>query len=116
MAGNAVIHKQIIDLETVRLLSPLTGEEVLTFEVPIDAEMVDIQWDTKNPTGIAFWYKLFVPVEGARPRDTKNWKFLVAGTGHAFPECCTHLASVVRDGYAWHILDYDGGNITWAQL
>lgn len=116
MAGRSVIHKQVIDLESIILHNALTGEDALSFEVPKDAELVDVQWDTRARHGIGFWYKTAEPDANAAGQEVKFWRFLVVGTGHSFPTCMTHQATVVRDGYAWHILDADGGHISWADL
>jgi hypothetical protein len=113
---NKVIHKQVIvlnkdDKEKVTLQH--------SFEVPDDAELVDIQWDPRDPLGIAFWYTRYAEGEGPvniRKPDPQVWRFLLVGTGDEFPDKCTHLGTVIRDGYAVHILDYDGNNIPWADL
>jgi hypothetical protein len=111
-SGMAVIHKQVVKLTTAMFL------ERQTFEVPIDAEMVEIDWDTREFDGIAFWYKIEMPenLDELSERPVKQWSFYIRGTGHAFPEEATHLATVVRDGFAWHLLDADGSNISWADL
>ena len=107
----AVIHKQILRMTNAQIL------EVQTFEVPADAEMVDINWDTRQLDGIAFWYKISVD-EDLEPRyqKTKAWSFYIRRTGNPFPEGCTHMATVVRDVFAWHVLDADGNNISWAAI
>lgn len=109
MAGKSVIHKQVFSLETAQL----TDTQV--FEVPIDAEVVDIQWDTRDPMGIAIWYKTLVPIEGDRPRNRIHWILAVRGTGHDFPEEWLHLSVVVREGFAWHLFDTIK-TLTWVEL
>lgn len=106
----SVIHKHVIDLNTVMFLPQIS------FEVPQDAEMVDIQWDTRNPEGVGLWFRThLVPGEYSGPIPTKMWKFIVRGTGQPFPEEARHMATVVRNGYAWHILDAEGQNVEWAE-
>lgn len=106
----AVIHKQVVRITSAMFM------ERQTFEVPIDAEMVEIDWDTRELHGVAFWYKIAEPVKDAPGREVKFWSFYIRGTGHPFPEHARHLATVVRDGFAWHLLDADGSNINWAEL
>jgi hypothetical protein len=106
----AVIHKQIIKLTTSMVL------DRQAFEVPVDAEMVDINWDTREFDGIAFWYKTHMPDPNAPGEEVKYWSFFIRGTGFAYPDYCTHLATVVRDGFAWHVLDADGKNVNWESL
>lgn len=110
MSGLETIHKQVLKLTTARIL------DVQTFEVPIDAEMVEINWDPRQLDGIAFWYKIAVPDEGAIDRSIKLWSFYIRRSGDVFPRGCYHLATVVRDGFAWHVLDADGDNIEWAPM
>lgn len=110
MADMAVIYKQVIKLTTSMVL------EHQTFVVPEDAEMVEIAWDTREFDGIAFWYKTAMPDKNAPEPNTKYWSFFIRGTGFAYPDHCTHLATVVRDGFAWHVLDADGNNINWEAL
>lgn len=106
----SVIHKQVISMATVMII------DVQAFEVPIDAEMCEIGWDTRDHHGIAFWYKTAAPDDIVPGQEVKFWRFIVRGTGHPYPVNARHLATVVRDGFAWHVLDADGGNINWAQL
>lgn len=106
----AVIHKQVLKLTTSMVL------DRQTFEVPVDAEMVDIGWDTRELDGIAFWYKTHMPDPNSPGEEVKYWKFFIRGTGFAYPADCTHLATVARDGFAWHVLDADGNNIEWEAL
>jgi hypothetical protein len=110
MTAMSTIHKQVLTLTSARILG------VQTFEVPLDAEMVDIQWDPRRLDCVAFWYKISVPDEGAAERPVKLWSFYIRRSGDVFPEGCYHLATVVRDGFAWHVLDADGNNIEWAPI
>lgn len=111
MAGRSVIHKQVIELKENLIPFP-----EYTFEVPEDAEMVDIQWDATNQFGIAFWYKTALPASDFEGQDLKFWKMLVRDTGESFPEECLHQATVVRDGIVLHVLNAPGSEITWADL
>ena len=107
----AVIHKQVIKLTTAMFL------EKQTFEVPIDAEIVEIDWDTREMDGIAFWYKIEDPDnKDDQGKEVKFWSFYIRGTGHPFPEECIHQATVVRDTFAWHILAAEGCEIEWSEL
>jgi hypothetical protein len=106
----SVIHKQVIRMSSVMVID----EQI--FEVPIDAEMVEIDWDTRDLHGIAFWYTIELPDENAPGQEVKYWKFMVRGTGHPYPAKATHLATVTRDSFAWHVLDADGKNINWAEF
>src|SRR3954468_3432571 len=110
MEQMAVIHKQVISMASSIIV------DAQTFEVPHDAEMVEINWDTRDLHGIAFWYRIIQEGDDPQGHKVKYWRFLIRGTGHLFPEECTHLATVVRDGFAWHVLDPDGDNIDWAEL
>lgn len=107
--SKSVIRKQIIKLTAPALL------EEQTFEVPIDAEMVEIGWDSEQLDGIAFWY-MVSDSEAPFGRGVQFWSFYVRSTGHSFPQKCTHLATVTRDGFEWHVLDADGGHIPWAEF
>lgn len=111
MSGQAVIYKQVIELKENLVPFP-----EYSFEVPIDAEMVDIQWDPVNRFGIAFWYKTALPVSGFEGQEVKFWKMIVRDTGESFPEDCIHQATVVCDGIVLHVLNAEGSEITWAEL
>lgn len=105
----AVIHKQVFDL------GAQPGDLVQTFEVPRSAELVAIDWDTRSPFGIALWYRLRVALPAyTGPTYTTTWRVMVRGTGHPFAAEARFLGTVVRDGFAWHLLDADGDHIRWA--
>lgn len=106
----SVIHKQVISLSTAMFLN----EQI--FQVPIDAEMCELAWDTRDEHGIAFWYVTEKTADDIPGQEVKFWTFLIRGTGQAYPSKATHLATVVKDGYAWHVLDADGKNINWAEM
>lgn len=111
MADNmAVIHKQVISLSSAMFM------DRQMFEVPVDAEMCEIAWDTRDLHGVAFWYKTAKPGDDASGQEVKFWTFIIRGTGHPYPKEATHLATVVRDGFAWHILDADGKNVNWEEI
>lgn len=101
MSDQSVIHKQVFSLQTVGVLGTS-----LEFEVPLTAELVAIDWDTRDPTGIAFWYKFPYPED-----RTTIWKLMIRGTGEPFPTDSKHLGTVVRDGFAWHIFDEEGHSV-----
>lgn len=109
MSEQAVIHKVVFDLSLVSTFREL-GEvaDVQTFEMPIEAALVAIDWDTRNQHGIALWYRRLVGSVDA----ATTWRVMVRGTGHEFPAAAGHLGTVVRDGFAWHVLDFKG-NVRW---
>ena len=105
----SVIHKQVFDLGAE------PGDLVQTFEVPRTAALVAVDWDTRSLFGIALWYRFRKSHDKyTGPEYTTTWRVLVRGTGHPFMADARHLATVVRDGFAWHLLDADGGHIQWA--
>ena len=106
-----VIHKQVIDLKKID-----TSNSVVQFEVPAEAEMVDIQWDTLDGNGIGLWYQVNADKQAdILGRPNRIWRFLIVGTGDSYPETARHLNTSVRNGQAWHVLDFDGDNIEWAE-
>lgn len=107
MSAQSVIYKQVYRLDTA------PGDFVQTFEVPRTAELVSIDWDARETFGIALWYRLPTDSDDTGPRLT-TWRVMVRGTGDAFVSEARHLATVVRDGFAWHLLDADGDHIRWA--
>lgn len=109
MSDQSVIHKVVY-----RLDAPVTGL-VQTFEVPHAAELVSIGWDTRGQFGIAVWYRLrLAAFLNAGGDDMTTWRLMVRGTGDPFMSEARHLATVVRDGFAWHVFDADGYHIRWA--
>jgi len=116
MPNDAVIYKQVY------LLDPEKIDQ--TFEVPLDARLIAIDWDTRVYLGIAFWYTFRVPEDTKKPTKpygemvavpmSLTWRITIRGTGASYPYGMTHLGTVVRDHYAWHLLDMDGNNIRWA--
>jgi hypothetical protein len=104
----SVIHKQILKVIPEKFL------ERQVFEVPIEAAMCEIAWDPREFDGVAFWYQIDEPKETDTGNEVKYWSFYIRRTGQPFPSACYHLATVSRDGFAWHILDADGANINWA--
>lgn len=101
MSDKAVIYKQVFRLDAE------PGGLVQTFEVPDTAELVAIDWDTRERFGIGLWYR----VDTARPSHLTTWRVMVRGTGDLFMAEARHLATVVRDGFAWHLFDADGDHI-----
>jgi hypothetical protein len=110
MDDRSVIHKVVYRLDAE------PGDLVQTFEVPRTAQLVSIDWDTRGQFGIALWYR-FTQAHDAYtgPEFTTTWRLMVRGTGHSFMAEARHLATVVRDGFAWHLLDADGDHIRWAR-
>lgn len=110
MSDRNVIHKQVIRLN--ENLNPTAL--VYEFGVPIDALMVDIQWDSTDPHGIAFWYQTAFRGLDDPGHELKFWKMIVKDTGEAYPAGCSHQATVVRNGIVLHVLDAEGFIIEWA--
>lgn len=102
MADMAVIHKVLYRMD----LPPGT-DLVQPLEVPADAELVAVGWDTRLVLAVALWYRWSPPGDGRRV----TWHVTVAGTGHEFPADGRHLGTVVRDGFAWHLLDVGGAHV-----
>lgn len=107
----SAIHKQVF-----RLAEAADGRLVQLFEVPRTAELVAIDWDTRETNGIALWYLVHLPHEAyTGPEYTTTWRVMVCGTGDVFLHSIRHLATLVRDGFAWHLFDADGDNIRRAK-
>lgn len=104
----AVIHKVVFDLAAAA--DTLTvGQQ---FDVPRNAVLVAVDWDTRAEHGIALWYRFTVPHPGyTGPEYKTRWSVIVAGTGHDFPADAGYLGTAVRGGFAWHLLDADGDHI-----
>lgn len=109
MSDQSVIHKQVFRLDAE------PGGLVQSFEVPRTAELVAIDWDTRSHFGIALWYRFRKARDAyTGPEYTTTWRVMVRGTGDPFMAEARHLATVVRDGFAWHLFDADGRYIRWA--
>lgn len=109
MSDRSVIHKQVYRLDAE------PGDLVQIFEVPRTAELVAIDWDTRERFGIALWYRFRKAHDAYTGAEyTTDWRVMVRGTGDPFMAAARHLATVVRDGFAWHLLDADGQHIRWA--
>lgn len=105
----AVIHKLIYRLDAPPI------NLVQSFDVPATAQLVSIGWDTREEFGIALWYRFNKPhANYSGLIYTTTWNVVVRGTGDPFAADARHLATVVRDGFAWHLLDADGDQIRWA--
>ncbi len=99
MTGVMLIHKQtyLIDAASV------TQE----FAVPVNAELIAIEWDPALPNGISFWY-MFEPPLNDDPQDfgaTRTWVLTLRNTGQTFSAGLVHLRTLVRDGRAWHLMN-----------
>jgi len=98
-----VIHKVVFDLGVTD-----NPDLVQSFHVPSDAVLVAVDWDTRNSLGIALWYVRHTVTSWT---EAPPWRVMVRGTGDPFPTTAGYLATVVRGGFAWHLLDADGDRI-----
>jgi hypothetical protein len=95
--AQAMIHKVVYQLAP----SPLAM--VQEFTVPTGAQVVAVDRDTRDPLGIAVWYRFWNP-----PISVQTWRLSVVGTGQPFPVGAVALGTVLMGEFAWHLLDLDG--------
>lgn len=89
------MHKIVYRLDR----APTSGQ-VQAFDVPRDARLLAVDWDTRNALGIAVWFRTSHPEDGGQ-----TWHLLVRATGEEMPQAARYLGTVVRDGYAWHLFE-----------
>lgn len=105
----SVIHKQVFRVNSQDVLQE--------FSVPVNAELLAIEWDAHIPNGIAFWYRFDPPLNGI-PDDfgpMRTWYLTIRVTGQTFTPALVHLRTLVKEGYAYHL--FNAGSTTdirWA--